>query len=404
MTFGNRVNRLAIKGWVLVLVLSLAGPDVWSATVSRSTYRLLERVENLIEKSAYKEALGKLNAMLLKLDSDSLEKAVILRTIAFVHIEQGGYANAEKALEQCLAIDVLPDEQAAFSRLTLGEIYASTGKPEKAVTLLEEGLSRIRSPTGQHYLVLASVYYQLKQYEQAKFYMKKAVAGKGKPDETGYRMLLAIHYQLGDYKKAVQIATDLIERFPPNRDYWLQLIGLYQELDQYEKALAANEVAYSQGFIIEERHILNLANLMSYQETPYKAAELMMREIVADRVKGTSKNWERIANIWVLSREYDRAASALKKASVVDPTGEIAFKLGRIYVEQEKWKEAHAQLLTALQKGGLKKPGEAHLLFGMSCYELHFNDEARKSFVNAQQYSNTRKSGKQWVEYIDSER
>ncbi|MCK5919864.1 MAG: hypothetical protein KAG66_02920, partial [Methylococcales bacterium] len=168
--------------------------------------------------------------------------------------------------------------------------------------------------------------------------------------------------------------------------------------------LAANEVAYSQGFIIEERHILNLANLMSYQETPYKAAELMMREIVADRVKGTSKNWERIANIWVLSREYDRAASALKKASVVDPTGEIAFKLGRIYVEQEKWKEAHAQLLTALQKGGLKKPGEAHLLFGMSCYELHFNDEARKSFVNAQQYSNTRKSGKQWVEYIDSER
>ncbi len=404
MKFGNRINRLAITGWVLALVLSLVGPDIWSATVSRPTYRLLQRAEDLIEKSAYQEALAKLNAMLPKLESDSLDKAVILRTIAFVHIEQGKYANAEKALEQSLAIDVLPDKQAASSRLTLGEIYASNGKPDKAVTLLEEGLSRIRFPTGQQYLMLASVYYQLKQYQQAKAYMNKAIAGKGKPDESWYRMLLSIHYQLGDYKKAVQIAKDLIERFAPNTDYWLQLIGLYQELNQYEKALAANEVAYNQGFIIEERYILNLANLMSYQETPYKAAELMMREIVADRVKGTLKNWEKVADMWVLSREYDRAVLALKKASAVDPTGEIAFKLGRIYIEQEKWKEAHAQLLTALQKGGLKKPGEAHLLFGMSCYELHFNDEARKSFVNAQQYSNTRKSGKQWVEYIDSER
>jgi tetratricopeptide (TPR) repeat protein len=404
MKFGNRINRLAITGWVLALVLSLVGPDIWSATVSRPTYRLLQRAEDLIEKSAYQEALAKLNAMLPKLESDSLDKAVVLRTIAFVHIEQGKYANAEKALEQSLAIDVLPDKQAASSRLTLGEIYASNGKPDKAVTLLEEGLSRIRFPTGQQYLTLASVYYQLKQYQQAKAYMNKAIAGKGKPDESWYRMLLSIHYQLGDYKKAVQIAKDLIERFAPNRDYWLQLIGLYQELNQYEKALAANEVAYNQGFIIEERYILNLANLMSYQETPYKAAELMMREIVADRVKGTLKNWEKVADMWVLSREYDRAVLALKKASAVDPTGEIAFKLGRIYIEQEKWKEAHAQLLTALQKGGLKKPGEAHLLFGMSCYELHFNGEARKSFVKARQYSNTRKSAKQWVEYIDSER
>lgn len=389
--------------WMLMFSLSIAVSGEKSATVAPATYKLLQRAEQLIDKSAYADALSTLNTMLPEVADSSLDKAVILRSVASVYAQQGKYKQAAQALEQCLATKALPIDQAGIARLNLGELYASAGEYKKSAGLLDGALRQVKAPTSQQYYMLASVYAQLKQYKKSAVYMRKAIAKKRNADESWYKTLLAMLYQAGNYKEGVTVLNQLIQKFPQNKEYWLQLIAMHQQINQYKQALVVNELAYREGLIRSRQEIINLANLMSHQDAPYRAAELLQKEIAAGRLKNTSGNWRMVSNVWVQAREFDRAATALKKASVLDPTGEIDFSLGRIYVEQEKWKEAHAQLLTAIKKGGLKDPGNTHLLFGISCYELHFDKTARESFIKAQQYKHTRKTGRQWVNYIDSE-
>jgi tetratricopeptide (TPR) repeat protein len=233
--------------------------------------------------------------------------------------------------------------------------------------------------------------------------MHKAIAGKSDADEAWYRTLLVMLYEAGNYQESVKVLTQLIEKFPSNKQYWLQLIAMYQQMNQYKQALAVNELAYREGLVASAAEILDLANLMSHQNAPYRAAELLEREIASGRLADDPTSWEKVANAWSQAREPDRAVSALKKASTSDPTGELNFRAGYLYVKQEKWRDAHEELSDALRKGGLKDPGNAHLLLGITCYELHLHKQARDSFIKARQYSSTRDSGRQWLDYIDSE-
>lgn len=372
-------------------------------TVAPATYKLLERVDKLIEQSAYQDALSQLNAMLGEVNKNSLDQAAILRSIASVYSHQGNYGEAAKALEKSLDTQALPEDQAGPARWNLGELYAAAQQFGKAANLLASGLRFVKSPGSQEYYLLANVFAQIKQYEKAAEYLRKAIAGKQQADEAWYKMLLAMLYETGNYREGVKVLDQLIAKFPSNKEYWLQLIAMYQQMNQYQQALAVNEMAYREGLISGAEEILNLADLMAHQNAPYRAAELLEKEIASDRLANNSTNWEKVANAWSQAREFDRAVSALKKASQSSPSGELDFRAAQIYIEQEKWKDAREELLEALRKGGLRDTGSAHLLHGISCYELHFNQQARDSFIRAQQYSNTRDSGRQWADYIASE-
>jgi tetratricopeptide (TPR) repeat protein len=386
----------------LALNLAVAADPDQSTTVSPSTYQLLKRVDQLIDKSAFTDALDQLRAILPDVDEHSLDQAVILRSIASVHSRQGNYDEAAHALEKSLATRALPGNQAAEANWNLGELYAASEQFEKAAGVLESSLKQFDPPTSQQHFLLANVYARLKQYEKSALYLRKAIALNSTFDDQWYKMLMSLYYEVGNYQEAAKISKQLLERFPTNKEYWLQLIGLYQQMNRYDQALAVNELMYRAGLVETADEILNLADLMSHQNAPYRAAELLEKEIKSGHLTGSSANWEKVANAWSQAREFDRAIAALKKASASNPSGELNFRLGQIYVELEKWKEAQAELSAAIRKGGLKDPGTAHLLFGISSYELHFHQKAREAFIKAQHHAGTRDTGKQWMDYIDS--
>ena len=387
---------------VYSIVLPAASGDK-TKTVSPAIYKQLHRIDALLEKSAYSKALQNLNALLPDTAAKSYAKAMILRSMASVYSRQGEFKKAAGALEKSLATGALPLDQKAQAQVNLGELYVAGDQYKKAIALLKAGIDRAKSPTSEQYFILANSYAQLKLYKKAIPYMNKAVKLAKKPKESWYKLLLAMHYESDDYSGAVPVLKKMISRFPPNKDYWFQLIGLHQQLNDYKKALAVNELAYREGFVSAPADILNLANMMLLQNTPYKAAELIEKEINTGRLQNSFKNWEQSANAWTDAREYDKAVAALKKAAALHPSGEFFYRLGRLYIEQEKWNNARAALIKAFEKGGLKDPGNAQILFGMSCYELHLTQKAVRAFNKAQNYKNTRKIGRQWVDFINSE-
>ena len=326
-----------------------------------------------------------------------------MRTLASVYAMQEQYSKAAEFLSKVLALDVLPSKQQQQALLNLGQMYMAMGKYAKAVKILQPVLKANPKLDAQMAILLANAYTQLKQYHKALPYVEQAIRMSKKPPESWYQLNLALLYELGRYSSAANILERLIVKSPEKKQYWMQLSSVYQQLKQYKKALAIRDLAFKKGLITKEKEILDLVNLYLYVDLPYKAAQLLQTEINGKRVKGTSKNWELLANAWTQAKEYKKATLALEKASHLNPKGVLFQQLGRIYVEQENWSSAIKALTKALQKGGLKNPGNAYLLLGMSYYELKKINKAKHAFIQAKKYKKTRKSAGQWLDYISSE-
>ncbi len=400
--------RLGLSSFIIACLLITAHPCSAKAksdnpSISPWLYKKLTKTEKLITNKSYTEARKQLNKMLADVDKGSYEEATVLRSLSSVYALQGHYPKAAQMLSKALALNILPEKQEQQALLNLGQLYMATDQYQKAVAVLQPWLAKNPNTDAEIYILLANAYTQLKQYNKALPYVQKAIKLSKKPVESWYQLNLAIYYEMHQYKSAARLLEKMMHYFPEKKQYWNQASAIYQQLQQYQKAASIKQLAYIKGYLTTEKEILQLANLLNYIDAPYQSAALLIKELNKRRIKSTSKNWKLLADTWTQAREYNRAVTALQKASSLNAKGKLFQQLGRIYVEQEKWNEALTALNKAIAKGGLNRPGEAYLLLGMCHHELMQKKKARQAFLKAKKYSQSRKAAKQWLNFITNE-
>jgi tetratricopeptide (TPR) repeat protein len=364
-------------------------------------YKKLEKTEAFIAKKSYPQAEQGLKEAIAKVKPNSYGHAMTLRSLSSVYALNGQYKKAGKALAQCVALNILPEDQEQQALLNLGQLYMATEQYTKAIQTLEPWLAKHSSSDADINALIANAYTQLKKYRKALPYIEKAISQSKKPNESWYQLNLALYYQIENYSSAAGILKILIRKHPHKKQYWEQLSSTYQQLKNYKKALSTQQLAYKKKLLTSEKEILNLANLFLYTGAPYKAAKLLDHELKQKAIKHTSKNWEILANSWQQAKEFDRAISALETASTLNSKGSLYQQLGSIYASQEKWDHAITSLNKAINKGELKNQGSAYLLLGMSYFELNKTSQAKKVFLQAAQYSKTKKEARQWLNFIE---
>jgi len=402
------MDRIRLPSLILCLMLIFcpiceAKKSAAKASVSPWLYKQLQTTEKLLAKQAYNKALKKLQSMLGRVKSGSFGQATVLRSMASVFALQEKYPQAVDALSRCLALQVLPEAQQQQALLNIGQLYMATGQFQKAVDILRPWLAANPKHDAKIYILLAKAYTQLKQYRKALPYIENAIKHAQKPLESWYQLNLALYYQLENYQSAARVLQQLIRYFPGKKAYWTQLAASYLQLKQYKKAVSIKKLAYKNGFLSSEKEILELVNLLLYIDLPYQAASLLQQELNKGQLKSTVKRWELLANAWTQAKEFEAAIKALQRASRQDEKGTLYLRLGRIYVEQEYWQKAEMALQKALQKGGLKKTGDALILLGMCYHELNRPQQARAAFRKAQKYAQSRKAALQWLNYIKAD-
>jgi len=397
----------SLKIGLISLSLCILAPTLCaeekSTAISPWLYKQLSKAEAFIAKQSYPQARQKLQKILPELDDNSYEQAITLRSLASVYALENQYLKSAKTLEKSLATNALTEIQHQEALFNLGQLYMATKRYQKAVDTLTPWLKKNPATTEtQVRVLLANAHAQLKQYRKALPYIEHVIKHSKKPKESWLQLNLALYYELENYSAAAGVLRKLQHQYPEKKDYWQQLASIYQQLQQYSKALTIKNLAYQKGFINSESEILQLFNLFLYNKQPYRAAELLKKELNGRIVKQNSANWELLANAWTSAREYKKAVNALEKASLLHEKGALYLQLGRIHVEQEFWQGAITAINKALAKGSLKQTGEAYVLLGMSYYESGQLTAAGKAFKKAQQYRKTKKSAKQWLNYIAS--
>jgi tetratricopeptide (TPR) repeat protein len=190
---------------------------------------------------------------------------------------------------------------------------------------------------------------------------------------------------------------------PEKKQHWIQLSAVLGQQEKYDDALVALTLAYHKGLITGDAELRRLADLMAFNNIPYRCGTMLTKELASKRLDDKDPALhEKLSNCWVAAREWDKAITPLRRAAEMKRSGDLFTRLGEVQVQRANWAGAVEALRKALEMGNSRDPGNAQVLLGMSYYNLKKPQEARQWFQRAMSTRHA-KQAEGWIRAIDTE-
>jgi len=380
--------------------------------IGERTYRRISAIHEQMGDEQYGEAAKGLNA-LANANLNDYERAKVNETFGYVYAAQGKFSQAIPYFQKALDSDALTNAAHFGLMYSLAQLYAGQDEHQRTIDLMLEYLKFQCEPPAPAYIALAASYSSLNQYDQALPYVQKAIATAGdKAQESWYLLELAIYFEKKDYPAATRLLTGMVAKWPEKLKYWEMLSGSYQERSMDIDALATLMVAYEAGLLDDtsatmneqqrERKLLNIVRMNLFVEVPYVAGRTLEQEMAAGRIQTTQKNLELLLSAWTSAREFDKAIATIDRLAPLKDDGELYMQKAQLLAEKSEWQGSIDAARQALEKGGLKTPGGAYLLIGISANEMRDFAQALDALKEARNYDDkTRRQAGDWIKFVE---
>lgn len=372
-------------------------------------YSQLSRAQQLADGGDIQGGLAVLATVESKLKSmNSYERAMLWNFYGFMHYGQDDIATAIRYFSKVVEEDPIPDALLQGTLFSLAQLALGQERYQDSLDYLAKWQQVVGGEPQAKALVLrAQALYQMKRYDEALSPILAAIEANDKagqrPDENWYVLARAIYFELDQIDRVAEILVQMIKHYN-KAEYWVQLAGVYAQLGEDKKQLAVLEAAQVQGFLTKGQDILNLAQAYFVNDVPYKAAVTLAQAIADEKVEANLRNLKLLAQSWVAARETDKAVAALSQAAALSNDGELDAQRAQVLLNAERNDEAIQAAQQALEKGGLKQPGNMHLVIGMAALNKADYNVALKAFAAAKQFDEVRRTASQWERYADAEK
>ncbi|RLU00611.1 MAG: hypothetical protein D9N14_04915 [Ketobacter sp.] len=369
-------------------------------------YKVLTEAQAKAEENQPAEALKILDGLKKSSGLNSYEAAMMWKFYAYIYYSQDNHQQAIQSYENLLRQEALPRALELEALYSAGQLYFAQENYKKSIDYLDRWFALTDTPTPQAYIMLGQAYYQLNQMNKALPPIRSAIAmaeqSEGRAKESWYLLLRALYFEQNNYQAGADVLEKLIQYYP-KKEYWVQLSSAYGELKQESKQLSTLEIAYRQGLLDRESEWLTLAQLMIFNDIPYKAAKVLEKGIDKGIIRPEKDNLKLLSYAWSTAQEAKKALPVLVQAAATSQSGEIDIQLGSTYYQLDEWNQAVRYLREGISKGDLKHKGNAYLLLGLSLFNMNEFEDARYAFKQAATFDGAKTSANQWLNYVDNE-
>ena len=259
---------------------------------------------------------------------------------------------------------------------------------------------------GKAWVLKAQAFYQSGDFTKALPLIDKAIANADAnnktPDENWLILKRALHYELEQTEQVAKVMERLVTDYS-KPEYWLQLAGVYAQLEQDKKQLAVLEAANQQGCIEKASDWRQLAQAYYFNELPFKAAETLSNAMQKGVVEANVDNLKFIAQAYAQAKEYELAIQAYEKASEQVDHGDFAAQIAQLHLNLNNNDQAIKYVERSRNKGQVSNPGHLHLVEGMAALNLKDYKLALQAFEQASEYEKTASAAKQWLKYAKAQ-
>lgn len=339
------------------------------------------------------------------------DKATVYEIRGNLKIQLDDLPNGLRDLQTAIDTNALPPERSNIVRYLVAQVNFQLENYDQAIVGLRQWLASTQeAPSANAYYLLALAYIAKEDHRQAQQPMERALELKdGDPDKNYYNVLNLIYSENNEKAKRANLLERMINFWPEDSTLWAQLAGAYATDGKDNEAFSVLEVAYRAGLLTREEQIIQLIQYYSFFDNAFRGAQLLEREMAAGVVSDKQDNLILLSQLWDQSREPKKAIPILERAAANSQSGEIDFRLGRVFLADEQYQKAEQSIQRAINKGGLKRKdlASAWELLGNARFSQAGSDNvaqlsrAREAFQKAASYPQTRRASNRWVSYIN---
>jgi tetratricopeptide (TPR) repeat protein len=166
------------------------------------------------------------------------------------------------------------------------------------------------------------------------------------------------------------------------------------------KALAIMQLAYDAGLIVDGSEITRLADLLLFNNIPYRCATLMDEAFAKKQLKPDAKLYQKQSQCWIAAREYKKSLTPLGRAADMSNSGDLYVRMGEVQVQLNEWGQAAESLSRGISKGGLQDASYAQLMLGIAYYNDKKLTQAENSFKKARSSNKHRRTADGYLQLI----
>ncbi|MBR9793919.1 MAG: hypothetical protein GYB58_19430 [Gammaproteobacteria bacterium] len=363
-----------------------------------------ERVGKKVQKAfeAYNEDLiDDAITILSEIDAkEDFDKAYVNRFLGNIMATKDGMGpKALELLVSSVETKVLNDLEHSQTLKLVADLSLQEKEYEQAVKYYQAYLDFTCKEDPEVYTRMANAFYELKQYDKLIAPADKAIALYEEPNKNPYVLKLSSYYERKMYKETVGVAEDIVNTFPEEGKWWVQLGQFYLMIEDYKKSLATLEIAYDQGFLEKPNLIKMLSQLYATNNMPYRSAKVLAENIANGKIEKTADNLASVANSYHQAMEYETAAQYYQEAAEMSSDPEFYRKQGVLLLVAEDYKGAITALSKALERG-VEDPGKVHFsLMEANFYAGDFR-QAYEHIKEAKKDKTLRRNANAWEPYI----
>lgn len=404
------VKTMAMAGVALFISAQpvLAQQTERVPALREKVYSQLARAQTVADEQGNAQGIEVLNEVASRADSmNSYERAMLWNFFGFMYYDNGDTAKAIDYFGKVVAEQPIPESLQKSTLFSLAQLALSDGQYDKSLNYLGQWRQLADADELPKAWVLeAQAMYQNGRYQDALEPIQKAIAkaeDEGDVAKENWLILArAIHYELGQTDGVAKMLEKLVVNYS-KPEYWLQLAGVYGQLEKNAKQLAVLEAAYQQGFVEKPSELRNLAQVYYLNELPYKAAEIMEQGLSNGKLDNTLSNRKFYAQSLMQAKEYDAAIEAYQQAAELGDRGDMLAQAAQLALNIDRNDVALELAQQALAAGELKNPGNMYLVQGMVYVNQKQYQKAVAAFQSAQDYEATEAAASQWVRYAKSQ-
>ncbi len=373
--------------------------------LSKRVYESITRANELVDQEQYSAALKELDKVKSLPTLTAYETAQLYSFYGFLYFNAERYREAINAYDTVLKQPDLPPAVQQQAIRTLAQLSFVTENFDGAIKYANQYLNDV-GPDADMYVVLGTAYYQKEQYSKIIPPVEKAISMTrekgGNTKESWWLLLRVAYWEQNNYKKVRDILETLVNYWP-KKEYWIQLAGVYSELKDDARQLAAYEAAHDQGMLQSSSELVTLSQLFMQLDAPYKGAKVLEEGLAAGKIDKNVRNLRLQAQAWQMAQDDKKAIAPLRQAASMSSDGNLFAMLATSHLNLSQYKECVDASNKAIGRGGLKNQGETYLVLGMCQFERKSLASAKKSFQNASRFDKSRSNATAWIGYVNSE-
>lgn len=377
------MKKAHVVARLLCLVMAIAAASSFAQSVTRSTFKVIEEVQLLMEAEDFEGARTLLLPLVEETRGNPYDHAIANQYLAHNSVMLDDTATARRSLETALASTELPPDLLTDLNLFYGTVLLSDGDYSLAAAALGKWYVSDPNPTPSQTFTVAYAFYMDGDIEGAEPPIASAINRSPEPQESWLQLHYRILFDLKRFDEAEALLYFMVESFPDNQTNWRMLASHYLQLERSGEGLATIMVEHQYSPLDKPEDLKRIASLYSLVEVPEKAARLLEAWIENEQIPTDPEILRQLGNMWLLARERNKAKEALKTAAAADPDGSTYVLLGAVHFEDEEWAAAHISYKDALRIGGLDDPLRISLLAGISAFRAEINDAARQYLGDA---------------------